>query len=280
MLTFRNGAVRLEAIAAGPENGTPVLLLHGFPEFWYGWRHQIDLLANAGFRVIAPNQRGYDTSDAPKAVSQYALSHLTADVLAIADQSGWERFCLAGHDWGAAVAWALALQSPERIARLMILNVPHPTVMLRCVKTSLRQMIRSWYILFFQIPFLPEKILAARNFQVLIGSLVRTSRPGTFSSTDLERYRKAWSRPGALRGMIHWYRAFARYRPKIADPFVRVPTKVLWGVRDPFLRFRMAEESLRFCSEAELVRFDNCTHWIQHEEPEQVSQLMIEFFSN
>jgi pimeloyl-ACP methyl ester carboxylesterase len=161
---------------------------------------------------------------------------------------------------------------------MAILNVPHPTVMLRYVKTSPAQMLRSWYILFFQLPWLPERILTAGNFRLLASSLVRTSRSGTFSSEDLQRYRKAWAQPGALRAMINWYRAAARYRPKIADPLVRVPTKILWGVRDRFLRFRMAEESLRFCQQGELVRFDEWTHWIQHEAPERVNRLMIELF--
>ena len=220
----------------------------------------MEALAEAGFRVVVPNQRGYDTSDKPKAVSDYAMPHLVSDILAIADQAGWERFCLAGHDWGAAVAWNVALQCPQRVSRLMILNVPHPVVMLRHLKTSPAQMLRSWYILFFQMPWLPERLLAARNFRLLASSLLRTSRRGTFSSEDLGLYRKAWAQPGALRAMIHWYRAAARYRPKIADPLVRVPTKILWGMRDPFLRFRMAEESLRYCQQGELVRFDDCTH--------------------
>jgi epoxide hydrolase 4 len=278
-LTFRNGNVALQAVAVGPDDGVPLLLLHGFPEFWYGWRWQIDALAQAGFYVVVPNQRGYDTSDRPQAVSDYAMPHLVSDVLAIADQAGWERFCLAGHDWGAAVAWNVALRHPDRVSRLAILNVPHPTVMLRHVKTSPAQMVRSWYILFFQLPWLPERWLAARNFQVLASSLVRTSRHGTFSSEDLQRYRKAWAQPGALRSMIHWYRAAVRYRPEITDPIVRVPTRILWGVHDQFLRFRMAEESIRLCQQGELVRFDDCTHWIQHEAPERVNRLMIEFFS-
>jgi epoxide hydrolase 4 len=278
-LTFRNGNVALQAVAVGPDDGVPLLLLHGFPEFWYGWRWQIDALAQAGFYVVVPNQRGYDTSDRPQAISDYAMPHLVSDVLAIADQAGWERFCLAGHDWGAAVAWNVALRHPDRVSRLAILNVPHPTVMLRHVKTSPAQMVRSWYILFFQLPWLPERWLAARNFQVLASSLVRTSRHGTFSSEDLQRYRKAWAQPGALRSMIHWYRAAVRYRPEITDPIVRVPTRILWGVHDQFLRFRMAEESIRLCQQGELVRFDDCTHWIQHEAPERVNRLMIEFFS-
>jgi pimeloyl-ACP methyl ester carboxylesterase len=268
----------LQAVAAGPEDGVPLLLLHGFPEFWYGWRHQIDALAGAGFRVIVPNQRGYDTSGKPSAISDYATPQLVSDVLAIADQAGWKQFCLAGHDWGAAVAWNVALQSPQRVSRLIILNVPHPAVMLRHVKMSPAQMARSWYILFFQLPWLPERLLAAGNFRLLTSSLVRTSRPGTFSVEDLQRYRKAWAQGGALRSMIHWYRAAARYRPKITDPMVRTPTKILWGVRDPFLRFCMAEESLRYCENGELVSFDECTHWLQHEAPERVNRLMIEFF--
>ena len=278
-LTFRNGNVCLTAVAAGPEGGIPLLLLHGFPEFWYGWRRQIDALAESGFRVVVPNQRGYGTSSKPQSVSAYSVAHLTSDVLALADQSGWRRFCLAGHDWGAAIAWNFALQHPDRVSRLMILNVPHPSVMLRYVRTSPTQMMRSWYILFFQLPWLPEKLLAAGNFRLLVSSLVRTSRPEAFSAEDLRRYREAWSQPGALRSMIHWYRAAARYRPKIADPQVRVPVKILWGVHDPFLRFRMAEESLRYCQQGELVRFDDCTHWIQHEAPERVNRLMIEFFN-
>ena len=277
-LTFRNGEVLLYAVAAGPENGIPLILLHGFPEFWYGWRHQMSALAEAGFRVVVPNGRGYDTSGKPPAISDYAMQHLVSDVLTIADQAGWGQFGLAGHDWGAAVAWNVALQWPQRISRLVILNVPHPTVMLHHVKTSPAQMARSWYILFFQLPWLPEKMLAAGNFRLLASSLVRTSRHGTFSSEDLLRYRKAWAQPGALRAMINWYRAAARYRPKITDPLVRVPTKILWGVHDRFLRFRMAEESLQYCQAGELVRFDDCTHWIQHEAPERVNHLMTEFF--
>ncbi len=134
---------------------------------------------------MAPNQRGYATSDKPLAISDYAMPHLVSDVLAIADQAGWERFCLAGHDWGAAVAWNVALQWPQRVSRLMILNVPHPAVMSRHVKTSPAQMLRSWYILFFQLPSLPEKILAAGNFRLLASSLARTSRRGTISPASM-----------------------------------------------------------------------------------------------
>jgi epoxide hydrolase 4 len=141
-----NDQIRLHLVLAGPADGTPVLLLHGFPEFWYGWRHQIMALAAKGFRVIAPDQRGYNLSSAPKDIAPYGLEHLSQDVIAILDHYGIEKVFLAGHDWGAAVAWAVAMRFPERVEKMVILNVPHPAVMTRTVRKSPRQMLKSWYI--------------------------------------------------------------------------------------------------------------------------------------
>ena len=279
-LFFQNGSVKLHAVAAGPKNGPLVLLLHGFPEFWYGWHRQIEPLAAAGFRVLVPDQRGYNLSSKPPGVKSYALSELTSDVMAIADQLGQQRIFLAGHDWGAAVAWSTALLQPGRIAKLAILNVPHPSVMRRYLQSNRRQMRRSWYIFFFQLPLLPEMFFRARNFRVGVSSLVRSSRAGTFSSDDLARYRAAWSQPGALTAMINWYRAGLRVRSRFADRSVRMPTRILWGQRDAFLLPEMAQESLRYCTDAELISFPDASHWLQHEEPDRVSHFLIEFFSH
>jgi len=279
-LFFQNGSVKLHAVAAGPKNGPLVLLLHGFPEFWYGWHRQIEPLAAAGFRVLVPDQRGYNLSSKPPGVKSYALSELTSDVMAIADQLGQQRIFLAGHDWGAAVAWSTALLQPGRIAKLAILNVPHPSVMRRYLQSNRRQMRRSWYIFFFQLPLLPEMFFRARNFRVGVSSLVRSSRAGTFSSDDLARYRAAWSQPGALTAMINWYRAGLRVRSRFADRSVRMPTRILWGQRDAFLLPEMAQESLRYCTDAELISFPGASHWLQHEEPDRVSHFLIEFFSH
>jgi epoxide hydrolase 4 len=262
----------LNAVTAGPEDGPAVILLHGFPEFWYGWRKQISPLAEAGFRVIAPDQRGYNLSSKPPDVRDYRLRELTADVIAIADQIGREKIFLAGHDWGAAVGWNAAMRYPGRIEKLAVLNVPHPAVMRRFLKTSPRQMLRSWYILFFQIPRLPEWLFSRDGAR----ALVESSRPGTFSAEDLERYREAWGQPGAVTAMINWYRALSREIP--VESRVSVPTRILWGVRDPFLMSAMAAESLKYCDHGELFEFPEATHWIQHEEPERVNQLLIEFF--
>ncbi len=277
-ITFGTGTADLHAVAAGPVDGPVALLLHGFPEFWYGWHRQIEPLAAAGFRVIVPDQRGYNLSGKPSGVAAYALTELVSDVIAIADQLGQEKIFLAGHDWGAAVAWSTALLHPHRISKLVVLNVPHPSVMRKFLSTYPRQFLRSWYMFFFQLPWLPEALFSAFNFRIGSRSLLRSSRPGAFSTEDLAQYRAAWSQPGALTGMINWYRALFRTRVTFPDKTVRVPTRILWGERDAFLLAEMAHESLRYCTNAELFTFPDATHWLQHEEPARVSELMIDFF--
>ena len=279
VIFFQNADVRLHAVAAGPKDGPVVVLLHGFPEFWYSWRRQIEPLAAAGFRVIAPDQRGYNLSSKPSGAVRYAFAELVSDVIAIADQLGQKKIFLAGHDWGAVVAWSTALLHPQRIAKLAVLNVPHPSVMRRYMTTQPRQTRRSWYIFFFQLPYLPEALFSAFHFRLGARSLLRSSRPGTFSPDDLAQYRAAWSQPGALTAMINWYRALFRYRTPFPERTVHVPTRILWGERDVFLLSEMAHASMRYCTNAELFTFAGASHWLQHEEPARISQLLIDFFS-
>jgi pimeloyl-ACP methyl ester carboxylesterase len=275
---FENSGVQLHSVTTGPKDGPVIILLHGFPEFWYGWHRQIEPLAAAGFRVIVPDQRGYNLSSKPSGVAPYALTELVSDVIAIADQLSQEKIFLAGHDWGAAVAWSAALLHPQRIAKLAILNVPHPSVMRKFLSTRPRQLLRSWYMFFFQLPWLPETLFSVFNYQIGTRSLLRSSRPGTFSPEDLAQYRAAWSQPGALTAMINWYRALFRTHVKFQDKTVRVPTRILWGERDDFLLTEMAHESLRHCTDGELFTFANASHWLQHEEHVRVSELLVEFF--
>ena len=278
-LWFERDGVRLHAVAAGPNDRPLLVLLHGFPEFWYSWRKQIGPLAAAGFRVIVPDQRGYNLSSKPARISDYAVWNLTADVIAIADQLGCDRFFLAGHDWGAAVAWATALQYPQRLRKLAILNVPHPAVFLRTINRNPRQMLRSWYIAFFQLPRIPESRFSANNFRMGTRSLVASSRPGTFTAEDLDRYREAWSNPGTVTAMINWYRAaFGKHQPQLGNSQVHVPTRILWGQLDRFLLPEMARESLQYCDSAELTYLPDATHWLQHEEPAAVNAALIDFF--
>lgn len=277
--------LRLHVVQAGPLDGPPVVLLHGFPEFWYGWRRQIPTLAQAGYRVIVPDQRGYNQSDKPLGVAQYAVHHLAADVIGLLDALGQKQVYLAGHDWGAAVAWETALRYPERVARLAILNVPHPDVMTRYLLIDARQALRSWYIFFFQIPGLPEWLLSRNRFVALRRMMQASAKPAAFTPADLERYVQAWGQPGALTAMLHWYRAAARSGARYGGRVLRRPrrvqpsTLVLWGEGDIALRAEMAWPSVDLCRDGRLVTFPQATHWVQHDEAEAVSRQLLQFFA-
>jgi epoxide hydrolase 4 len=270
------GGVRLHLVQAGREDGPPVLLLHGFPESWLAWRRQFAELAAAGFRMTAPVGRGYDLSDKPAAIRDYAMSRLTADALGVLDALQASTACVVGHDWGGIIAWRLAALHPERVERLVVINAPHPDAFRRVLLTSPRQFVRSTYALFFQLPYLPEAVLRSRDHGTLVRALLRTSRPGTFSEADLAAYRQAWSRPGALTGMLNWYRAAARWPG--ATPRVRVPTLLLWGARDAALGFELARRSIELCDDGRLEVLEDATHWVQHEESAAVNRAIVAFF--
>jgi pimeloyl-ACP methyl ester carboxylesterase len=277
-LTLPGDGVTLHAVAAGDPRGPLVLFLHGFPEFWYGWRKQIGPLADAGFRVVALDQRGYTTSDKPPRVADYGLDRLAADVAAVIPALGAQQAAVVGHDWGGVVAWWLAVRHPGRVSRLAILNAPHPAAMHRALRTNPRQMLRSWYIFMLQLPRLPEWIGRRRSWAGVVQGMRDSSRPGTFTPEDFDRYRAAWSHPGAFRAMVNWYRALLRARPAApADPRVHMPTLVLWGARDKFIERSIAEDSVRLCDAGRLEMIEEARHWVQHEEAERVNQELIGF---
>jgi pimeloyl-ACP methyl ester carboxylesterase len=273
-----HGGVQLHVRAAGPSDGPLVVLLHGFPEFWYGWRHQIAPLAEAGYRVLVPDQRGYNRSDAPPDVGAYDLEMLVADVGRLIDTAGRSDAHVVGHDWGAMVGWVLAMRRPERVRRLGILNVPHPRVFLDTLTSSPRQLVRSLYAVFFQLPRIPEWLLGRNDGQGLALLLRRSARPDTFTAADLRYYRRAWRRPGRLRGMLHWYRAAARrvLRGDALDAPVDVPTLVLWGAQDVALSRRMAAPSADRAHDGRLVVLDDATHWVQHDAPDIVTRHLLD----
>jgi epoxide hydrolase 4 len=276
-LHLRTNGVELQAVAGGPADGPPVVLLHGFPEFSYGWRHQLGRLAQAGLRVVAPDLRGYNQSSKPEGIANYTLDVLADDVAGLADALGWPRFAVVGHDWGGVLAWHLAARAPDRIERAAILNAPNPATMRDFVRGRPSQLARSWYVGFFQLPALPERLLRAGDHAWLRNGLTRTSRPGTFTAADLARYRAAWSQPGALTAMLSWYRA-ARLRSAIPRPArVRVPVQVIWGDGDPFLDRDLAEAGLAWCDRGEAHHLRSAGHWLQHEEPEELNRLLLQF---
>jgi epoxide hydrolase 4 len=277
-LYIETNGIRLHTIQAGPETGRGVILLHGFPETWRCWKNQIDRLAQAGYRVLAPDQRGYNLSDKPSGVENYRLEHTSADVLGLMDAMGWGKASLIGHDWGGIVAWWIAMHYPERVEKLIALNAPHPLAYKHMVTRNPAQFLRSQYALFFQIPRLPEALLRNNDWELLVKGMLASSRPGTFTEEDIDAYREAWWQGDAMAAMLNWYRANFYWRPQFpADMRVWVPTMVIWGARDIALVKGLARTSANLCVESRLVIFEGATHWVQHEEPERVADLLISF---
>ena len=270
--------LRLNCAEAGPSDGPLVVLLHGFPEFWWGWRRQIPAFAGAGLRVMAPDQRGYNLSDKPTGARAYGLDTLAADVVALLHARGRDRCRLVGHDWGGLVAWWVATRHPEAVERLAILNAPHPAVLGAYARRHPRQALRSAYVGLFQLPALPERLLAAADFALLRRALVTSSRRGTFADADLAVYARAWSQPGALTAMLNWYRALPQ-RPRVPDPQVAAPTLVLWGERDQALEPGLAEASLSVCADGRKIAFPHATHWLHLEVPDEVNGALLAFLS-
>ena len=254
-----------------------MVLLHGFPDFWWGWRHQIAPLADAGHHVVVPDLRGYNTSSAPQDVGAYRLDVLARDVVGLADAFGAERIDLVGHDWGAVIAWEFAARHPERLDRLVVLDGAHPDTMLRQVLRHPTQGLRTAYAGFFQLPWLPEAALRAFGFTGLRTAMRRSAREGTFEPGALDRYAAAWSQPGSLTAMLNYYRALRLRRPGWSPARNPRPTLVLWGEHDDFLEQHVARESLGRCADGRLVVIEDAGHWPHLEQPDLVTAEILRF---
>lgn len=268
--------ITLHMKVAGDAAGEPVILLHGFPEFWYGWRHQIEALANEGYRVIVPDQRGYNKSGKPDGTDAYHIDKLRDDVIGIMDHFGIDQANVAGHDWGGAVGWHLAGTRPRRVKKFIAVNIPHPAVMPEAVKKYPKQIFKSLYIGFFQIPGAPEKMLSMNGYQYMARALTATSRKNTFSKEDIECYKASWAEDGALTGMLNWYRA-APKSMRALQKDVAVPTQIIWGTGDQFLSKELAEESFKLSASGDIAWIEAATHWVMHERPEIVNRHMLRF---
>jgi len=279
---FHVNGIALHVVLAGPASGKPLVFLHGFPEFWFGWRHQIDHLVSSGHRVIMPDQRGYNLSEKPAGIASYSIDLLAKDVVGVLDAVTGSKAFVVGHDWGAVVTWYLAARYSERVSRTAMLSVPHPRVFIKNIINP-RQLRKSWYVLFFQLPWLPERILRRRDWALLIRALRDTSPRGVFSEADLEQYKESWTRKGALTAMLNWYRAALLSPSKFAiapeASRVKVPALLILGKNDQFADEAMARESLQYCDDGHLEMFETATHWVQHEEPARVNTLLSQFFA-
>ncbi|MDB5891545.1 MAG: alpha/beta hydrolase [Polaromonas sp.] len=277
-LNLRAQGLNFRVALAGPEDGALVMMLHGFPETSYAWRHQWPALAAAGFRVAMPDQRGYGGSDKPAGRHVYRLSTLAEDVVQLAAALGHTRFSLVGHDWGGVLAWHMATHHAAHLNRVAVLNAPHPATLLGYSLKNPSQFLRSAYVGLFQLPLLPEFVLRAGHYRALTLALTASARPGTFNGTDLDIYRHAWSQPGALTSMLNWYRALAM-SPRAELKRIRTPVGVLWGDRDTALERGLAEEGLDWCDNGEALHLPNATHWLHHEEPERVNAWLVDFLT-
>ena len=276
---IRANGIRFHYVEAG--DGPLVLLLHGFPEFWYSWRHQIPALATR-FRVVAPDLRGYNETEKPQ--TGYDVRTLVEDVACLVRALGHDRCRLAGHDWGGVIAWATAARYPEIVERLSILNAPHPTAMALALWSSATQRKWSRYIFAFQIPGIPEQRFRARNFAILEKIIRgRMVHPERLSDADLDAFKDALARPGALRSTLAYYRAAFRGAVRSGfsthDVMIRVPTQVIWGEQDFALGIELVQNLSRWVEDLELELLPTAGHWVQQDEPELTSDLMLDFMS-
>jgi pimeloyl-ACP methyl ester carboxylesterase len=276
-----NGPIGLETRHAGPTDGEVVIMLHGFPECWNTWKHQLPVLAEAGYRVYAPNMRGYGLSSKPDGVDAYHVDQLIKDVDAIRRHSGAKKIHLAGHDWGAIVAWWYALNKPEHLASLSILNVPHPTAFLKVLKSKPSQLLKSWYIFYFQLPFLPELTVPFKQFFFFRNVLARTSNKGSYEQSDYDELLKHWKTPGSLKAMINYYRSAIRSQPKPPNGnTIDTPTQILWGERDLALSLDMAYLSEKYLTNGSLTTYPDATHWLAHDKPDEINQRLLGHFQS
>ena len=270
------GDVTLHYVEAG--EGPLVILLHGFPEFWFGWRSQIAKLAEEGFRVVVPDMRGYNLSSRPRGITKYSAAKLADDINGLIHVLGADSAVLVGHDWGGTVAWTTAMNHPEVVERLVILDAAHPRKLQKRLFTP-GQLKRSWYFFFFAVPWLPERIVRAKRFR-FFRRFLRDARPA-YTPEEMDRYVEAWSQPGALTAMIDYYRNSVFTPPWKAWKAIRTvtaPTLVIWGGRDRYLGPKLAEPEHHDVPNLDrVVRLPNASHWVHHDEAEQVNELLVDF---
>lgn len=271
--------IRIHYVTQG--TGPLVVLLHGFPEFWYSWRYQIPFLASLGYTVVAPDLRGYNDSDKP--TKGYNVSTLLRDIVGLIKGLGYEKAIIIGHDWGGVLAWAFAMRYPQMTEKLIGLNAPPPWTYAREMRTW-KQLRKSWYVLFFQLPWLPEYLLG-RNHAEMIARMLRGSavQKSAFPPETLQRYREAMSKPGALTASLNYYRALFRHPRASSGLFsatVSAPTLLIWGTQDIALDIAMTSGLEQWVPNIQVKHIPDSGHWVQQEKPDLVNQYIQEFLGN
>jgi pimeloyl-ACP methyl ester carboxylesterase len=260
------------------EGDAVAMLLHGFPESRRSWRAQLPILAELGWRAVAPDLRGYGRSSRPSQQAAYALGHLVEDAGALFDALGARRRLLIAHDWGAIIAWVFAIERTRPLDGLVIMNAPHPAVYLDHIRRSPSQWLKSWYVLFFQLPWLPEALMTADRARVVGQSFSQTATDAhCFTDEIIDHYRDNAVEPGAMTAMINYYRANAaelgRWGPG-RTPRIETPTLMLWGEQDPFLGLALTKGYQPYVADMTLVRLPGVSHWVQQEAAERVNGVL------
>ena len=258
--------------------GPLIVLLHGFPEFWYSWRYQIPFLAGHGYWVVAPDLRGYNNTDRPR--KGYDIPTLLRDIEGLIKGLGQQKAVIVGHDWGGALAWSFAINYPSMTERLIVMNAPHPAAMMREMRT-IKQLRKSWYIFAFQLPWLPEYLLG-RNHAYEIGRMLRGAafQKTAFPVEEMAKYQEAMSRPGAIKAALSYYRQLFRHPPvsfNRSDTRISAPTLLIWGEQDIALGIELTTGLERWVNDIEIKRIPDSGHWVQQEQPDKVNQYMLEF---
>jgi pimeloyl-ACP methyl ester carboxylesterase len=295
---IKNGNLQLHYIAEGANDGEPVLLLHGFPQFSYEWRHQIKALATAGYRAVAPDLRGYNLSDKPEKVEDYAIGQLISDIGAFYQAFGWRKANIIAHDWGGGIAWAFVIYQPQLVSKYIAMDIPHPAAMAKAMQSGVQQLQRSWYMWFFQTPGAAEYAFGGENIDRFIDWVLLGKQEGNgdtitwgsgkhiFSPEDIATYKQMLSQPGQLTAAINYYRANINpaqiIKPR-ENPFppVQVPTMLIYGTQDFAFADSVWEDSAQYIAAPfKKVAIEGAGHWTPEEAPAEVNRHILEFLKS
>ncbi|MGK7950698.1 MAG: alpha/beta fold hydrolase [Xenococcaceae cyanobacterium] len=268
--------IKLHYVKKG--EGSLILFLHGFPEFWYSWRHQI-LEFSQDYQAIALDLRGYNDSEKPVAKEAYTITELIKDIEGVIKGNGYDRCILVGHDWGGMLAWHFAYAYPQMVEKLIVLNLPHPAKFTQGLRTNLRQMLRSWYVLLFQLPFLPEFLCRVNNYRSISSLFTELAVDQTaFSPEDIKAYKEAAAKPGALTAMLNYYRSnFKLIFKQKKWEILHVPTLMIWGENDIALGKELTYGTQEYVKNFQIRYIPECSHWVQQEQPELVNRYIRDF---